>query len=581
MSKAKKITIAIVSVVVLIGLALGAYFLIFKKNTETIVIKTTANIANQSEISGAGVYEVGEQVTLKAGEVKGYTFRNWTKEGQLVRSSSEYKFKASKETEGTYKANYTANNYEINKGEGTLTFTTVENADFSSLVSVTNLPTAKRGYYIRTYYVKEGSTNKVDFENSFLMPASNITIYAEEAIANYKIKYNVDGGTLSNNKVTYTFLDETFTLVNPTKPGYEFLGWVDSKNTMPNKEYKIEKDSIGDVEVTAKYEAKTYNITKSEITKATVVVSETAKTDSEVNVSITPNAGYTLNRVYYKVENTETEVDIKNNKFKMPVGNISIFANFNTIEYTITYNLNDGTCDSSQLKNTYTVETETFTLPLVMKKDSDFTGWTDETNTTPNINYSVTKGTTGNLVLTANFGVKTYTITKGPSIGDNGGYSFSVPNSAQAGVRITPIIYSSPDSEYEVTESYYMVKGNSNKNNFNIQTGFIMPSSDITVYVIFKSSETTQPDNPETPTTYTISKGKLPISVGGNFSVPSSAAAGEKVSIYIMMDVEDNYEATSAYYIENGSSERRNIDLRTGFIMPSSNITVYVIFTKK
>ena len=51
------------------------------------------------------------------------------------------------------------------------------------------------------------------------------TIYIHTKPINYKITYNLDGGSVStDNRTTYTTKDE-FTLINPIKQGYVFSGW--------------------------------------------------------------------------------------------------------------------------------------------------------------------------------------------------------------------------------------------------------------------------------------------------------------------------------------------------------------------
>ena len=57
------------------------------------------------------------------------------------------------------------------------------------------------------------------------MPAEDTTITANwsEALV-YEIDYNLNGGT-ATNPLTYTVETESFTLENPTKAGYDFVGW--------------------------------------------------------------------------------------------------------------------------------------------------------------------------------------------------------------------------------------------------------------------------------------------------------------------------------------------------------------------
>lgn len=62
--------------------------------------------------------------------------------------------------------------------------------------------------------------------NTFTMPAKDVTVTGTATPITYTITYNLDGGTVSTaNPTTYTVETETFTLKNPTKSGYYFVGW--------------------------------------------------------------------------------------------------------------------------------------------------------------------------------------------------------------------------------------------------------------------------------------------------------------------------------------------------------------------
>ncbi len=75
----------------------------------------------------------------------------------------------------------------------------------------------------------------------------------------YDIVYNLDGGALEagkSNPTTYTVNDE-FTLVNPQKEGFAFLGWTGSNGTDADTDVSITKGTTGDKEYTANWTPKT------------------------------------------------------------------------------------------------------------------------------------------------------------------------------------------------------------------------------------------------------------------------------------------------------------------------------------
>lgn len=157
----------------------------------------------------------------------------------------------------------------------------------------------------------------------------------EDLVNNYVIKYNLNGG-VADNPVIYTEETETFTLNNPTREGYEFIGWTGTGLDGLTMEVVIPVGSQGGREYT---------------------------------------------------------------------------ANWEIIEYTITYNLNGGVLAGDN-PTTYTIETETFWLINPTKTGYEFAGWSgtgiEEWATMQNI--VIQKGSTGNREYTANWEAKEYTM---------------------------------------------------------------------------------------------------------------------------------------------------------------------------
>lgn len=70
----------------------------------------------------------------------------------------------------------------------------------------------------------------------------------------YTIQYDLDGGTTQKeNKTTYGVFTSDFVLNNPSKDGFQFIGWTGSNGTEPKISIKICKGSSGDLNFTANY----------------------------------------------------------------------------------------------------------------------------------------------------------------------------------------------------------------------------------------------------------------------------------------------------------------------------------------
>ena len=82
-----------------------------------------------------------------------------------------------------------------------------------------------------------------------------MTITAQWEIITYYITYNLDGGSVASaNPDSYNIETASFTLKNPTKPGYTFIGWTGSNGTTPQTTITIAQGSTKDRTYTANYE---------------------------------------------------------------------------------------------------------------------------------------------------------------------------------------------------------------------------------------------------------------------------------------------------------------------------------------
>lgn len=99
-------------------------------------------------------------------------------------------------------------------------------------------------------------TFPIDYD--FVMPAMDLDIrvsYSSKKLIDYNLKYELNGGTTEvENPVTYNKETDTFTLNNPNKEGYKFIGWSVNGSEDLLTEVVIEKGTIGDFTFVAYYE---------------------------------------------------------------------------------------------------------------------------------------------------------------------------------------------------------------------------------------------------------------------------------------------------------------------------------------
>ena len=142
-------------------------------------------------ISGEGVYKEEDLITLTAQARAGYDFAGWIKNEEVVSTDLVYTFTASLETAGRYTVEYNLHDYIItNTNSDAIAIESTANYNEEVDVEVT-IPT---GYYIEElYYMPDGSDTKVNIvDNSFIMPAADISIFVSFAEIQYAVVLSPD-----------------------------------------------------------------------------------------------------------------------------------------------------------------------------------------------------------------------------------------------------------------------------------------------------------------------------------------------------------------------------------------------------
>lgn len=111
----------------------------------------------------------------------------------------------------------------------------------------------------------------------------NLSLSSKWNIENYEINIDLDGGTASNRD-SYTIEDATFSLVNPTKTGYTFIGWSCNNSEVLSMTATIEQGSHGNISYVAKWKANDY----------TINLDAAGGAVSSNTVAVTYDAAYTL-----------------------------------------------------------------------------------------------------------------------------------------------------------------------------------------------------------------------------------------------------------------------------------------------
>lgn len=253
----------------------------------------------------------------------------------------------------------------------------------------------KSGYKFVGWYDNENFTGEAITEISAGI-MGDVTLYAKWNALDYRISYELNGGTNAENPDGYDVSDLPVSLHAPSRTGYIFKGWYMGENRV----LAIPVGTTGNVVVSAKWEPITYTIdfdTNGGLPTLSSI-DYTIESDSFTLQEIT-KAGYTFDGWY----NGETKVtEITTGTY----GNMTLVAKWTADLYTISYDLADGV-NSPENPTSYTIESGLITLKDPTRVGYTFVGWYNGEQLVTTIDSN----TLENISLTAKWTVNSYKLT--------------------------------------------------------------------------------------------------------------------------------------------------------------------------
>lgn len=253
----------------------------------------------------------------------------------------------------------------------------------------------KSGYKFVGWYDNENFTGEAITEIS-AGTMGDVTLYAKWNALDYRISYELNGGTNAENPDGYDVSDLPVSLHVPSRTGYIFKGWYMGENRV----LAIPVGTTGNVVVSAKWEPITYTIdfdTNGGLPTLSSI-DYTIESDSFTLQEIT-KVGYTFDGWY----NGETKVtEITTGTY----GNMTLVAKWTADLYTISYDLADGV-NSPENPTSYTIESGLITLKDPTREGYTFAGWYNGEQLVTTIDSN----TLENISLTAKWTVNSYKLT--------------------------------------------------------------------------------------------------------------------------------------------------------------------------
>ena len=202
------------------------------------------------------------------------------------------------------------------------------------------------------------------------------TTQSEDLIEVFNITYKLNGGNAAfGNPLTYREDSETFTLVNPTKSGFTFIGWTGSNGDEPQMVVTIEKGSRGNRNYSANYSVVdftiSYNLGEDDVINNNPTGYNAA---SETFALVDPiRVGYTFTGW------TSADIDIPTRNVTIPQGSIGervYTANWSINSYMLVLDMGTGiaSVDSEGLHEYNT----NITASCTMLDGYEFDSWTGD-----------------------------------------------------------------------------------------------------------------------------------------------------------------------------------------------------------
>ncbi len=282
------------------------------------------------------------------------------------------------------------------------------------------LLSAKRAHYSFDGWY-EGSTFEEDTKIEKLYKChGDKDIYANWTVGNYRITYNLNGGTnAETNPASFSYDSNDITILPPTKKGNKFLGWYTSK-TFEDKylfDNVIPHNTDEDIELYAKWEIENYTITYELFGGTNNSQNPSSYTIDSSDITLKDPTFKTHAFLGWFLTSDFEEGTAVTKIETSTLTSYVLYAKWDIETYPITYNMNDGTAGADDVAENnsenplgFTSESAAITLKPASRNGYTFKGWyTDSSLETPFV--SIPAGTTAAVEVWAKWEAITYTIS--------------------------------------------------------------------------------------------------------------------------------------------------------------------------
>lgn len=339
-------------------------------------------------------YTIEDEITLCAATRDGYSFGGWFTDSAFENAIDKIALGSTGNMTLYAKWYYTGTVSFVTNGGSAIEPITQE---YGTVLVAPEDP-VREHYTFAGWYSDEALQNEYVFST---MPDIDFTLYAKWEAVEYSITYVLNGGENGLNPDVYT-VESAFDFAEATKTGYTFVAWYTLPDFTSAPVSSIVAGTFGNMTLYANYSINSYTISF-DSAGGSAVAPVTQEYDTAVSAPPAPTRnGYGFNG--WLTEEGEAFVFDR-----IPAYDVALTADWELIEYTITYNLNGGV-NASANPAYYTIEDETVTFAAPTRRGYTFEGWFADNEYAVEIT-SVPAGSYGVIEVEAKWAIIVYDIT--------------------------------------------------------------------------------------------------------------------------------------------------------------------------
>lgn len=340
-------------------------------------VSVSTNPNNGGSVTGDGAYEQGQSCTVTATANDGFTFDNWTENGDVVSSEANYTFIVTDNR--NLIANFTADplpSYNVNvTANPTAGGTVIGGGTYEEGQSCTISATANNGYTFDNWK-ENGDVVSSDASYTFTVTADrNLVAHFTQNTYTVVVSANPSNGGTVTGEGIFTY-GQNCSVTATAASGYTFINWTENGSYVSSNAFYT-FSVTANRNLVAHFSANpqpiyTITVGATPANGGTVIGGGTYQEGQSCTVLATPATGYTFDKW------TENQVVVSTNpSYTFTVtGDRDLIANFNIMTYAVNATVNPVGGGEVFGAGTYEYGSQA-TLKVVSNENYIFQNWTE------------------------------------------------------------------------------------------------------------------------------------------------------------------------------------------------------------